>query len=121
MSYSTPNSVHVNTKDVALTQTLTTTTTGAASPSGNARILEVQSQVTAASGTTPSLTVAVQTSNDGVTWYAAPGATLAAQTANGTVVGVFVLDRQFRFVYTISGTTPSFTFTVSSSQVGGAV
>ncbi len=71
---------------------------------------------TAVTGTTPSLTPVIKTSPDGgTTWAAATvGAALAAVTAAGrTVTRVLNLggsQQQLRINYTVSGTTPSFTF-----------
>lgn len=79
-----------------------------------------QLAVTAASGATPSMTVSVQTSHDnGVAdpWrtvgsYAA--ATAAATSAWQNFVG---LDVFVRASWTVSGTTPSFTFGVVGEAV----
>lgn len=80
--------------------------------------------VTAVSGTTPSMTVKLQWSPDGgTTWIDIPSASLAAITASGSfqlrvapnITPVANLDiahplpRTWRAVYTITGTTPSFT------------
>lgn len=70
--------------------------------------------VTAVSGTTPSLTVTVETSHDGTTWVSA-GA-FAAITAVGSERKAFSGLRDFvRGVAAISGTTPSFTFSVEGA------
>lgn len=75
-----------------------------------------QLDVTAASGTTPSLTVAVQTSADnGVTdpWRTVasfPAATAVSTSARQNFVG---LDRWIRASYTVTGTTPSETISVT--------
>lgn len=68
--------------------------------------------ITAVSGTTPSLTVKLQTSDDGgTTWYDLPSATFTAATAVSTQI--IQLSAPFgdtlRAVSTITGTTPSFT------------
>lgn len=86
------------------------------------------------SGTTPTATFKLQGSNDGgTTWYDIPGATTAAITATGvyaitvypgapTVAGTTTsisgtascgqpLPRTWRVVWTIGGTTPSYTIT----------
>lgn len=69
--------------------------------------------ITAVSGTTPSLTVSIDTSPDNSTWTAI--AAYAAQTT--TTAGVRKLftgvDQYIRASWTISGTTPSFTFAVT--------
>ena len=83
--------------------------------------------ITAASGTTPSLTLKLQAKCDttGV-YYDVPGAAFAAKTAAGSDMlvvkpGVAAVANQavsqpvpstFRWVATITGTTPSFTFTL---------
>lgn len=73
--------------------------------------------VTAVSGTTPTLTVALQDSDDNLTYAALSP---AAATASITAVGAYVVEvtdttlRRFvRYASTIGGTTPSFTYTVS--------
>lgn len=71
--------------------------------------------VTAASGTTPSLTVVLEDSLDGgTTWTQV--ATFTAKTAAGSeAVGVNVpFGPLLRAKWTISGTTPSFTFAVNA-------
>jgi hypothetical protein len=74
-----------------------------------------QSIVTAASGGTPSLTVNIQTSHDaGATDAWRTIASFTAQTAANTSAWQdFVgLDRYIRATWTVSGSTPSFTFGV---------
>ena len=71
--------------------------------------------VTASSGTSPSMAIGVEWSLDGTNFLAADPADAftAAFTANGGKVKLFnVLAAMYRIVWTISGTTPSFTFTV---------
>lgn len=90
--------------------------------SGNSNAVEVADfrelvaflNVTANSGTTPTLDVKFQDSQDGTNWVDVPsGAFAQITTTNGLrrlvlpVVGPFV-----RAVYTIAGTTPSYTFDV---------
>lgn len=71
--------------------------------------------VTAVSGTTPQLTVIVESSADGGTTWRAQG-----QTAVITAVSVTdtVINGQFselvRVRWTVAGTTPSFTFSVQA-------
>jgi hypothetical protein len=76
--------------------------------------------ISAATGTTPSMTITIQTSFDnGATDAYRTVAAFPAQTAAGTVRQVFAgLDRWVRAnVTTESGTTPSFTFTLSGELV----
>ena len=70
--------------------------------------------VTAVSGTTPSMTLSVDWSNDGTNWSPAdPGDSFAAVTANiRRFKNVSVKGRYMRLSWAISGTTPSFTFEV---------
>lgn len=75
--------------------------------------LAIMLDVTAVTGTSPSMTVKVQWTNDGgVTWFDAETPdTFTALTAAGKVTKVFTIKGLgARLVYTISGTTPSFTF-----------
>ena len=78
-------------------------------------VLNLTANVTAVSGSSPSMTLSVQWSNDGgTTWADADTAdTFTAITAAKTVVKQFqVKASMFRVVYTITGTTPSFTFSI---------
>ena len=73
--------------------------------------------VTAASGTTPSLTVKVQHSADGSTW--ADLATHTAVTAanqSERIAFSGTVNRYLRASWTISGTSPSFTFHLSAAR-----
>lgn len=76
--------------------------------------------VTAASGTTPSLAVSVEWSNDGTNWAPAdPTDNFAALTAAARrAKNVMVKAPYFRVVWAVTGTTPSFTFSVSALPVG---
>jgi hypothetical protein len=78
--------------------------------------LRLTLNVTAVSGTTPSMTVNVQTSQDNATWSTI--ASFPAATAVGTSRKVFNgVDRFTRATTTITGTTPSFTFGVTGEAV----
>lgn len=82
--------------------------------------------ITAASGTTPTLDIKVQRHNVlGADFIDLPSAAFAQKTATGTddlIVypgiaetanrSVSDICRDFRLVYTIGGTTPSFTFSI---------
>lgn len=71
--------------------------------------------ITAASGTTPTLVVSVEWSMDGSNW--APAETPDAftqMTGTGLKAKVFqVKAPNYRIVWVVGGTTPSFTFTVT--------
>lgn len=76
--------------------------------------------VTAVSGGTPTLDVAIQWSGDGEHWDAPASAQTMTQ-ATGATVEVKRFDSQagmFRAVATIAGTTPAFTFTLNVTQFG---
>lgn len=68
--------------------------------------------VTAVSGTTPALAVTVEWSHDGSTFFAGdPVDTFASITAVTRVCKNFSIKAPFyRLVWTISGTSPNFTF-----------
>ena len=99
--------------------TVTPVASAARSASGNSGQLEADFvafdflvDVTAVAGGTPSLTVSIEESSDGTTWNAL--VTGAAITAVGTQRLRGVVQRRFyRVVWTITGTGPSFTFSVT--------
>ena len=83
---------------------------------GRASTLRVQLNVTAASGTSPSLAVFVEDSFDGTTWNQI--AAFAAKTAAGVeVVNISTpFTDRVRVRWAITGTTPSFTFSVVAAS-----
>lgn len=116
--YKTTDGTFVDSRDVTLHPSAARTATGNGTVSeetGRRRTLALVLAVTAASGDTPTLDVTVQTSRDGSTWYTAGAFTQA--TGTGTQRKTFVLDRYVRVVWTIGGTTPSFTFSASGELV----
>lgn len=89
---------------------------GAASTGGSACYLHVS----AASGTSPSLTAKVQHSADGSTW--ADLATFTAVAGAGVPTGERIattgtVNRYLRAAWTISGTSPSFTIHLSAARL----
>lgn len=72
----------------------------------------VKLDVTAASGTTPQLTVTVQDSPDGSTWTTRDTFGVKTTTSSETRALPDDLAPFVRAAWTISGTTPSFTFSV---------
>jgi hypothetical protein len=101
----------------------TVTATGASAaaeiPRGTNEIT-LQSVVAAIGGTTPSYTVRLEGSFDGTNWFDV--VTLAAQTANGDLQGhvsenqgttVVSIPNIVRAAWTVSGTTPTATLTVT--------
>jgi hypothetical protein len=79
---------------------------------GNGDKLAVMIDATVVTGTTPSMTVNVEWSHNGVDWFVAdPADAFTAITAAGKKVKLFdIKGTSARLNYTISGTTPSFTF-----------
>lgn len=101
----------------ATTQTVTGNSPAVAIPRGWSQpsLITLGFAVTAASGTTPSITFEVQWSFDGgATFMSGPGAdTITAITAAGSKAASFTPKGDaYRIKWTISGTTPSFTFNV---------
>jgi hypothetical protein len=90
---------------------ITATGTGTAVELDNKGDVRADLVITAASGTTPSITVLVQCSSDnGVTDSWRTAGTFGAQTATTTGVHIDApIDRYIRAQWTVSGTTPSFT------------
>lgn len=103
------------TRSVTLQSSVTKTATfnSASVEIGDQSTARLDLVVSAASGTTPTLDVKLQTSVDGSTWVDV--ASFAQQTT--TTAGVHKvftgLDRFVRIVATIGGTTPSFTYAVT--------
>lgn len=96
---------------------LTATANSQALELGDRGTLRCTLAVTAASGTTPSMTVQMQTSPDGTTWTNL-GAAYTAATGVTSQSQIFsAVDRFVRAVATITGTTPSFTFSLSGEAV----
>lgn len=77
-----------------------------------ASTLRAQLDVTAASGTSPTLNVVIEDTLDGTTWNAV--GTFAQKTAAGREVinATTPFAGRLRVRWTIAGTTPSFTFSV---------
>jgi hypothetical protein len=81
---------------------------------GERSTLRLTLNVTAASGTSPSLTATIEHSADGSTWR--PHSSFAAATAVATERKTFGgIDRYVRVTWTLTGT--SFTFSVSGEVV----
>ncbi len=74
--------------------------------------LRVQLEVTAASGTTPSLAVVLEDTVDGTNWNTV-GTFTAKTVAGREVINVTApFTGTVRATWTITGTTPSFTFSI---------
>lgn len=100
------------TKVIKASGAVTTTSQSDAFATGDRDDLSIMIDCTARSGTSPSMTVSVQWSNDATTWFTAdPAENFTALTDTGSVVKSFVIKGLYaRLNYLISGTTPSFTF-----------
>lgn len=97
----------------------TTGNSGASVPIGiltRSTNLSILVNCTAVSGTTPSLTLSVEWSHDGTTFAPAETAdAFTAMTTTGSKVKTFTIKGDYyRVVWTITGTTPSFTFGLTS-------
>jgi hypothetical protein len=102
---------------VTLLASAARTTTGASTAIPGfaaAKLLVVQLEVTAASGTLPTLDVIVEDTVDGTNYNTI--ATFAQKTAAGREVIrlTTAFTNTLRVSYTVGGTTPSFTFNVST-------
>lgn len=107
---------HRSAIDLAASSARTSSGTGASVDMGAATTAVLRLDVTAASGSSPTLAVTVQTSPDGTTW--------ASLGTFATVSGAGAVERRFpgaaklvRAAWTIGGGSPSFTFTIA----GGAL
>lgn len=101
----------------------TTETASGFSPAvevGEDREAFVTLNCTAVSGTSPTLSVLIQGSDDGgTTWYNVPNGTFTQLTAAGSqAVQLNTFSDYIRAGYTIAGTTPSFTFAVKAVTKG---
>lgn len=108
MAFGTPREVVASAARTATGQSSTIS-----APS--ARAVSLLADITVVSGTTPSLTLSVEWSSDGGTTYfsADPADAFAAITAAAKKVKRFDAKApHYRIVWTITGTTPSFTFAV---------
>jgi hypothetical protein len=106
----------------------TASTTGTAVELGDKRTMNIEVAVTAASGTTPTLTVDIEGSHDGLTWYqlarigsngfrlGGVGTAPADITTTGTHRATVPAARYVRYKSNIAGTTPSFTYSVGGSS-----
>ena len=113
-----PNNLENAGDPVVLAPSTPRTASGDGAPidTGERSTLRLLLSVTAVSGTTPSATVNIQQSADGTTWRA--HSSFAAATGVSTERKTFGgIDRYVRATWTISGTTPSLTFSVSGQLI----
>lgn len=104
--------------DVVLASGAQTTSGSQAFASGGSiTSIVIEVRVTAVSGTTPQLNVSLDDTFDGTNWNQVAAVNASAITAAGATVKRinlrdFPVTDQLRISWTISGTTPSFTFGV---------
>lgn len=77
--------------------------------------------VTAASGTSPTLTVVIEDSRDGVTWTVRDTFGVKTGVSNETRALPAGMDVFQRVSWTVGGTTPSFTFSVQFAASSGSL
>lgn len=94
------------------------TATGQSAAFNTSGDLDLEVEVTAVSGTSPSITFSVQFSMDGTNWAApATADSFTAITAVGNAIAGFpALAPFWRLAWTVSGTSPHFTVTVYQSD-----
>lgn len=113
-----PNGLAIPGEGAVLAQAATRTAdgNGPAIAMEEAETLRLTLNVTAAAGIGPSLTVTIQHSVDAITWT--NHSSFAAVTGVASERKVFSgLDRYARVAWTMTGTTPSFTFAVTGEIV----
>lgn len=117
MPYATKDSVYVHTVDMSVPSAARTASGNtAAAEVGGLHTARAFLDVTAASGTAPTLDVVLETSHDGTTWRTAKA--FGQKTAvSSERLSNSDLDRFVRWRWTIAGTTPSFTFKVDAELV----
>jgi hypothetical protein len=99
-------------------ETSTGTTTGLDNSASTANGAAAYLQVTAASGTTPTLDVKVQHSSDGTTYADLLTFTqVTAANAYERVATTGTVNRYLRVEFTIGGTSPDFTFHVAAARL----
>jgi hypothetical protein len=105
-----------STKVIKASGAVTATAQSALFEEGTGDDLAVMLDVTAVTGTSPSMTVSVQWSQNGTDWFTAdPADTFTAITAATKVTKLFTIKGLYaRLNYAITGTTPSFTFSAHS-------
>jgi hypothetical protein len=92
-----------------------TANSGAIAAQGGAAYVLLMVQITAITGTSPTLVVKLQESSDNATWSDVVGATTASLTAVGSAVAFGAPAKGYvRAVATIGGTTPAVTATIAA-------
>jgi hypothetical protein len=95
---------------LTLSAAAATVSSGPIEAAGQAAYVMGMAQVTAITGTTPSVVFSFDESNDGTTWTPMTGATTASITAVGCAVFCGKATKNYvRVTATIAGTTPAVT------------
>lgn len=97
---------------VASAARTTSSNTAALTGWGAAVRLRAQLNVTAASGTTPTLDVVIEDSLDGTNWNTVGTFVQKTTTGREVIIVTNMFAEQLRVRWTVAGTTPSFTFDV---------
>lgn len=95
--------------------TRTANGSGVPAMAGDKTTARLTLDVTAASGTTPTMTVTVETSQDGSSSWTSVGSFAAATGVSSQRKTFAGLDNFLRATWTVGGTTPSFTFSVAGA------
>ncbi len=117
------DSAWANTEDVTLVApgtVITATGSTAAWETGNRSCFRLTQAVTAASGTTPSLTTVIETAETATGPWRACSSTSTFTAATGVTsqrLSFGGADRWVRATYTVSGTTPSLTLGIFGESV----
>lgn len=117
VSFGPNGAIYGDAVTLAASAARTTSGSGSPFPMEGHTALRLLLDVTAASGTTPSLTVTVETSGDGSTGWRSAGAFAAKTAVSQERLSLGNLDRFVRVSWTITGTTPSLTFSVSGEAL----
>lgn len=118
MGYNTANGRYANTLAVSFgSATLTATAASNVIELGDRNSLRLDLVISAASGTSPTLDIAVQTSPDGTTWTTVASFSQQTTTTTGVHKLFGPIDRFVRCNNVLGGTTPSFTFQITGEAV----
>lgn len=93
----------------------TTTGNGTAFDTANIDSVNATLVISAASGTSPTLDLVLQTTADGTNYYTAGSFPQQTTTNTGIARVIGDLGTLSRWQWTIAGTTPSFTFSVATT------
>lgn len=112
-SVASPLIAHINRQDASGTKTV----------SGNSGTLDsagftcltFELRITAASGTSPILQVALESSDDGTNWSEFTNTTQFSTTGSFRHQRLALGAKYYRYTWTISGASPSFTFTINTT------